>query len=70
MEQKIRNGVQITVNDIANLDLTKVKIGQQIKVISLQGSLIGVVESLINEDMSISCNSSMKAWKTLRVFVN
>lgn len=70
MEQKIRNGLQITVNDIANLDLTKVKIGQQIKVISCQGSLIGVVESLVNEDMSISCNSSMKAWKTLRVFVN
>ncbi len=70
MERKIRNGVQITINDITSLDLGKVNIGQQIKIISREGRLICVVESLINQDMQFSSNSDMKAWKTIRGFLN
>jgi tRNA U55 pseudouridine synthase TruB len=70
IDQKIKNGVHITLNDLSNLDVPKMDIGQQLKIISCRGSLVGVVESLVNEDIRISGNDNIKAWKTLRVFLN
>jgi len=70
IDQKIKNGVHITLNDLSNLDVPKMDIGQQMKIISCRGSLVGVVESLVNEDIRISGNDNIKAWKTLRVFLN
>jgi tRNA pseudouridine55 synthase len=70
LEKKIRNGVRITIKDISSQCPQKVNIGQLIKVISLKGNLIGVVESLVNEDMCLSGNEDIKAWKTLRGFLN
>ena len=68
MERKIRNGASITLDDISTLSLPGVNRGQQLKVLSFRGSLIGVVETLAHEGMSILGDMQMQAWKTLRVF--
>ncbi len=68
MEEKIRRGIQPTVADIADFNTPKMTAGQQIKIISAQGSLVGIVASLVNGDIKTSGNEYMKAWKILRVF--
>jgi len=68
MEKKIRNGGQITLDDISSLDLSGIHRGQQLKVLSFGGKLIGVVEALAHEGRHLFGDMHMKAWKTLRVF--
>jgi len=70
LEQKIRNGAHITLQDIKSRGLSGFHRGQQIKILSLQGSLIAVVESLVSESTSDHCSDTVKAWKTLRVFLH
>ncbi|MEI6127403.1 MAG: tRNA pseudouridine(55) synthase TruB [Pseudomonadota bacterium] len=68
MERKIRSGASITLHDINSLDLPGVDKGQQLKVLSFRGSLIGVVETLVHEGRNLFGDLQMQAWKTLRVF--
>ena len=70
LEQKIRNGIHLTMNDIGSVEFPKVIMGQQIKIISCESRLIAIVESLVNNDQDIlvSCDQSKRVWKILRVF--
>ena len=70
VEQKIRSGVKINGDDISNLNLPGVNRGQEIKVLSGRGRLIGVVKVCLQGSSEASGDSNRQAWKTLRVFLN
>jgi tRNA pseudouridine55 synthase len=66
---KLKNGVQITVDDISEMELPDFKAGQKIKIISPEGFLVGVVESLKDKEALFSeGNLEDKIFKSLRVF--
>ena len=66
---KIKNGVQVTVEDICELELPDFKADQKIKIISPDGALVGVVESLADKETFLSEGKPEdRAFKTLRVF--
>jgi tRNA pseudouridine55 synthase len=66
---KVKNGVQITADDISEMELPDFKAGQKIKIISPEGFLVGVVESLKDKEALFSGgNPEDKVFKSLRVF--
>jgi tRNA pseudouridine55 synthase len=66
---KVKNGVQITAEDIFEMELPDFKVGQKIKIISPEGFLVGVVESLKDKEALFSeGNPEDKVFKSLRVF--
>jgi tRNA pseudouridine55 synthase len=66
---KVKNGVQITAEDIFEMELPDFKAGQKIKIISPEGFLVGVVESLKDKEALFSeGNPEDKVFKSLRVF--
>ena len=66
---KVKNGVQITAEDIFEMELPDFKAGQKIKIISPGGFLVGVVESLKDKGALFSeGNPEDKVFKSLRVF--
>jgi len=67
MERKLRTGATITLGDVSMLRLPPVDKGQQLKVLSFQGSLIGIVEPLLSAELPVAGDTYMKAWRTLRV---
>lgn len=71
LEKKIRNGGQVTAEDIAGLDLpSEAKGRRQMKVIAEYGGLIGVVQSLEEDSPGEGGEPGARAWKTLRVFLS
>ncbi len=69
MVLKIKNGVQITVDDICELELPVFKAGQKIKIISPEGALVGVVSALADKKTLLSEGKpDDRVFKTLRVF--
>lgn len=67
MERKLRTGATITLGDLRMLRVPPIDKGQQLKVLSFQGSLIGIVEPLLSAGLPAAGDTYMKAWKTLRV---
>jgi tRNA pseudouridine55 synthase len=68
--RKIQHGSQITINDLHGLNVPPLKAGQKMKILSPEGSLAGIVESLINDDALATRYSHLKVLKVLRVFLN
>ena len=66
---KLKNGVQLTTDDICELDSPDFKVGQKIKIISPDGALVGVVEALADKENFLSeAKPDDRVFKTLRVF--
>ena len=66
---KVKNGVQIIAEDISEMELPDFKAGQKIKIISPEGFLVGVVESLKDKEaIFFEGNPEDKVFKSLRVF--
>jgi len=66
---KIRNGVQMTVADRAEMMLPDFRAGQQLKIISSDGHLVGVAEALFDRHLILSAEQpDKKLFKILRVF--
>jgi len=66
---KIKNGIQVTVEDIRELELPDFKADQKIKIISPDGALVSVVESLKDKETLLSEGQPEdRVFKTLRVF--
>jgi tRNA pseudouridine55 synthase len=67
MERKIRTGAAITLGDLGMLRMPPGDTGQQVKVLSFKGSLIGIVEPLPCAGLPVPGDTGARAWRTLRV---
>lgn len=69
MVRKMRNGVQVTAADMSEMVLPDFKSGQQLKIISPEGHLVGVVEALADKNSFLTAEQSEeKIFKILRIF--
>ncbi|MCP4715220.1 MAG: tRNA pseudouridine(55) synthase TruB [Deltaproteobacteria bacterium] len=68
--RKIRNGIQITVQDLGEAALPVLMDAQVLKVVSRRDDLISVVESQLDKNGSGALEGTEPVWKILRVFVD